>query len=183
MDFVLVFKFLLETFKREKIDFALIGGLALQAAGITRTTRDIDLLILSESAEKIKNILLRRGYELIHESEDVLNFAGKKLELGRIDFLLAHRKYACAMLKRAEEKLVLEGKFKIKVLKIEDLIGLKMQASSNDPQRLHQDIADIKSLIKNNYSALDMGLVREYFGLFDREKELDNIIAEIKNVK
>jgi len=46
MDFLLVFKFLITTLKRQEINFALIGGFALQVAGITRTTRDIDLVIL-----------------------------------------------------------------------------------------------------------------------------------------
>ena len=64
MDFIVVFKFLVETLKRQKIDFALIGGLALQTAGITRTTRDIDLLILSESAEKIK-LLIKDNYSAL----------------------------------------------------------------------------------------------------------------------
>lgn len=183
MNFILVFKFLLETFKRERADFALIGGFALQAAGITRTTRDIDLLILSENAQKIKDILLRRGYNLIHESEDVLNFSGKKQELGRIDFLLAHRKYTKRMLSRAEEKEAFGGRFKVKVLKAEDLIGLKVQAIANDPGRLNQDMADIKLLIKNNYSTLDMNLLGEYFALFGKEKELASIIKEVKNAK
>jgi len=182
MDFILVFKFILENFKREKIDFALIGGFALQSTGITRTTRDIDLLILSEDKDKIKNIMLNAGYKILHESEDVLNFLSDKFELGRVDFLLAHRKYAVSMLKRAEEKEVLEGKFKIKIIKIEDQVGLKVQSSSNDPSRLRQDMADIELLIKNHYNNLDMKLLREYFQLFNREKELDKIIKEIKNV-
>lgn len=182
MDFILVFKFLLETFQREKIDFALIGGFALQASGVTRTTRDIDLLILSENSRKIKDIMLKHGYKLIHESEDVLNFLSDKIELGRVDFLLAHRKYAIQMLKRAEEKEVIGKEFKIKVLRVEDQIGLKVQSSSNDPQRLHQDMADIEWLIKNNYPKLDIELLREYFRLFDRERELHKIIEEIKYV-
>jgi len=179
MDFLLVFKFLITTLKRHKIDFALIGGFALQAAGITRTTRDVDLVILSKDVTKIKDIMLKHGYELIHESEDVLNFAGKKFELGRVDFLLAHRKYALAMLERAKEKPVLGGRFKIKVVRIEDLIGLKLQASANDPERLRQDMADIEQLIRNNYSKLDMSLVKEYFQLFDREQDLQGIVKEI----
>ncbi len=97
MDFLLVFKFLITTLKRQEIDFALIGGFALQVADITRTTRDIDLVILAKDVQKIKDIMLKTGYELIHESEDILNFAGKKFELGRVDFLLAHRKYALAI--------------------------------------------------------------------------------------
>lgn len=185
----MVFKFLIEIFRREEIDFALMGGFALQVAGVTRTTRDIDLLILGEHAKKVKDIMLRHGYELIHESEDVLNFSGKKLELGRVDFLLAHRKYTKEMLKRAEAKEILESKFKIKVLRREDLIGLKVQSSSNDPERMRsndpermrQDMADIEAIIKNNYSKLDINLVREYFRLFNREEDLENILEGIKN--
>lgn len=183
MDFILVFRFLIENFQREKIDFAIIGGFALQAAGITRTTRDIDLLILSGDKEKIKSIMLKAGYEILHESEEVLNFFSEKIELGRVDFLLAHRKYAIMVLKRAEEKEIFSGKFKIKVIKIEDLIGLKVQSSSNDPTRLPQDTADIELLIKNHYPHLDLNILREYFQLFNREAELDKIIREIENAQ
>jgi len=183
MDFLLVFKFISETFKRENIDFALIGGFALQAAGVTRTTLDIDMLILSTDSAKIKKIMLTHGYELIHESEDVLNFVSEKFELGRVDFLIAHRKYTLAMLCRAEEKTVFQGKVSIKVLKVEDQIGLKVQSSSNDPKRYHQDMADIRLLIENNYKKLDMKVVDEYFTLFNRQNELRNIEKELKNVK
>jgi len=127
--------------------------------------------------------MIKHGYELIHESADMLNFSGKKFELGRVDFLLAHRKYAVAMLKRAEEKEVLSGRFKMKALKIEDQIGLKVQSSSNDPERLHQDMADIELLIKNNHRKLDIGLLREYFGLFGREEELNKILKEIEDAE
>ena len=183
MNFTLVLKFISETFKRENIDFALIGGFALQSAGVTRTTLDIDMLILSTDSLKIKKIMLAHGYELIHESEDALNFIGKKFELGRVDYLIAHRKYALAMLQRAEEKPVFQGKLNIKVLKVEDQIGLKVQSSSNDPKRYHQDMADIRLLIENNYKKLDMKILDEYFTLFNRQNELEGIKKEIENVK
>lgn len=179
----MVFKFLVETLSREKIDFALIGGFALQAEGVTRTTRDIDLLILSEYSLQIKTIMLKYGYELIHENEDVLNFIGKKTELGRVDFLLAHRKYTLSMLHRAQEKEIFGGKFKIKVLKPEDLIGLKVQASSNDPKRMAQDMADIEMLMRVNYGNLDKALLKDYFELFNREKELESILRRIEHVE
>jgi len=181
MDFVLVFKFIIETFNREKIDFAIIGGLALQFSGISRATRDIDLLIFSEDKAKVKDIMLRHRYKLLYESEDVLNFYSNNFQLGKVDFLLAHRKYAVTMLKRAEEKEILEGKFKVNVLTVEDQIGLKVQSSSNDPERLHQDMADIELLIKNNYHDLDLNLLREYFSLFERKEEFEKIIVRIDN--
>lgn len=183
MDFAKVFKFIIEKFRKERIDFAIIGGFALQFSGITRATRDIDLLVLIQDSPKIKEILVSFGYKVIHESEDVLNFISERPELGRIDFLLAHRKYSTQMLKRAQEKEIFGAKARIKVISVEDQIGLKVQSSSNDPSRLAQDMADVELLIKNNYSSLDLELLKEYFDLFDRGKEFDRIIERLKNVK
>ena len=183
MNFALIFKFLIENFTREEIDFALMGGFALQAAGVTRTTRDIDLLVLSESSPKIKDMMLKHGYDLLYESKEVLNFTSKNFELGRVDFLLAHRKYALTMLKNAKKEPVFDGKFEVKVLRPEDQIGLKVQASSNNPKRLYRDMADVRMLIETRHPKLDMIQIREYFVLFDREKELDDILREIKDVE
>jgi hypothetical protein len=111
--------------------------------------------------------MLGHGYELLYEGE-VLKFTSKNFELGRVDFLPARRKHTLAMLNRAKKEPVLGGKFEIKVLRAEDQVGLKVQASSNDPKRLHRDMADVRMLLENNYPDLDLALVREYFSLFGR---------------
>lgn len=183
MDFDLVFKNVLESFQKEKINFAVIGGFALQAVGMTsRVTQDIDMLVLVDDKEKVKKLMISQGFELKHESKDVMNFFGIVPILGRVDFIIAHRKYARDMLKKAVEKDILEGKFKVKVITIEDQIGFKVQSSTSDKERLERDMLDIKWLIKS-YPDLDLSLVREYFGLFNREGELDKIIEEVKNAK
>lgn len=179
MDFEYVFNFLIDKFQKEKIDFAIIGGFALQAHGITRTTQDIDFLILVHDREKVKELMENGGFKLLYESNDVLNYIGKDLKLGRVDFLLAQRKYTIGMLSRAVEKEILTGKFNVKFIKIEDQIGLKVQSSSNDPSRYYQDMADIEMLIKNNISRLDLSIIREYFKIFDKEYELDKIVGKI----
>ncbi|MFH0826529.1 MAG: nucleotidyl transferase AbiEii/AbiGii toxin family protein [Candidatus Omnitrophota bacterium] len=181
MNFEAVFKLLTEEFKKNNIRFALIGGFALHAAGFTRATKDIDFLVAKADMEKVKKIMESFGYELIHESEDISNFLGKMKELGKIDFLHAHRKYAKEMLERAQDKEILSGRFRIKVIKAEDLIGLKVQSSSNDPGRYHQDMADIQSLIRINYKNLDMRLIKEYFDLFERGEELKGLLEKIKD--
>ena len=178
MDFAFVFEYIVKEFKEEEINFAIIGGLALQSYGITRTTQDIDFLILAENKEKIKELMIKGGFNLLYESNDILNFVGNKPSLGRVDFLLAQRKYTFAMLKRAQEKDFLNGKLKAKFIKIEDQIGLKIQSSSNDPSRYYQDMADVENLIKNNVNTLDKELIREYFTLFNRETEFDKILDE-----
>lgn len=64
----------------------------------------------------------------------------------------------------------------MKVVDAEDIIGLKVQSSSNDPKRYHVDLGDIERLIAAT-PGLDIERVREYFRLFEREKELDAILA------
>ena len=183
MNFEAVFKILIEQFQKYEIPFALIGGFALHAAGHSRATQDIDCLIDQKDAVKVKKILSSLGYEILHESEDVLNFASRLKELGKIDFLLAHRQYAKGMLKRADEIDVLNNAFKIKIVKPEDIIGLKIQSSSNDAERFHQDMADIEALLRLKKNQLDLELIRGYFKLFNREEEFDQILKRLNNAQ
>ena len=46
MDFIFVFEYVLKEFQKENIDFAIIGGFALQAHGLARATQDIDFLVV-----------------------------------------------------------------------------------------------------------------------------------------
>ena len=181
MNFEKVLTFLLENFRKYNIRYALMGGFALHAAGYTRATEDLDVLILKEDILKVKKLLLGLGYDIAHESGDVINFAGALRELGQIDFLLAHRSYTKNMLKRARECEILKGQFKVKVIAPEDIIGLKIQASTNDPSRNSRDLADIEEILKRHADKMDLELLREYFLLFNREKELDDLLGRIKN--
>jgi hypothetical protein len=181
MDFENVIKFLLEYFEKYNIRYALMGGFALHAAGYSRTTHDIDILIHKEDMPQMKGLLLNLGYDLIHESEDISNFRGLLSELGQIDFLHAYRNYTRNMLKRAQEYAILQNRFKVKVLRPEDIIGLKIQASANDPKREARDWADIEHLLRLHHDQLDLDLLREYFSLFDLEHKLDQLLGKIGN--
>lgn len=182
MNFEAVLRWLIENFNKYNIRFALIGGFAMHASGYMRSTQDLDILVFKEDMPKVKQLMNSFGYELIHESEDVSNFAGKLKELGRVDFLYAHRTYAKNMLQRAKDCGILDNSFQVKVLQPEDLIGLKVQSSSNDPARYHQDLADIEVLVRVNLKTLNMDLVREYFSLFHREEEFKNILDKIHSI-
>jgi hypothetical protein len=183
MDFEKVFRLLLANFDETKINFALIGGFALASWGYPRSTLDIDFLLDKNDLPGTKKLMVSYGYNISYESEESISFQGGIAPLGRVDFILAHRDYTLAMLKRSITKDILDGKFKIKVVRAEDLIGLKVQASSNDPERYHQDMADIENLIKENYSSLDFELIKEYFNIFKRENDLQDILGRVKNAK
>lgn len=178
MNFKKIFEILISEFQKNKIDFALIGGHALSFFSVSRTTVDIDFIILLEQTEILDIIMKKYGYKLLNRTSDIANYSSEINELGQVDFLFAHRKYALQMLKKAEHKEIFN--FRIKVLKPEDLIGLKVQSSSNDTQRYHQDMADIEALIRNNAGVIDFEIVREYFELFDRGNEFDEIMRKVK---
>jgi hypothetical protein len=48
---------------------------------------------------------------------------------------------------------------------------------------MHQDMADIELLIKHSYPNLDLAILKEYFGLFERAKQLNEILERIKNAE
>ncbi len=183
MNFSLIFKWLIDSFRRQKIDYALIGGFGMHASGVVRTTRDIDFLIPQDAVPVVKKLMTSHGYKCIHESEDVSNYLGTKIELGRVDFLHAHRSYTRAMLARAASKKILDGKFELRVLGPEDLIGLKVQSMANDPSRYNRDMSDIESLISENRATLNMQLIREYFKLFGLERTLEDVMKRVSHVK
>lgn len=96
-------------------------------------------------------------------------------------FCTPHRQYTKNMLKRAREYGILKDKFKVKVLIPEDIIGLKVQAVTNDPSRHAQDWADIEKLLRLHKGQLDLKLLKEYFLLFGKEEELEQLLDKINN--
>lgn len=144
--------------EKEGVKFALIGGFALAAHGVIRATQDIDLLVEGSKKAEAKKSLGGAGFKLVFENCEVLHFSGP----GQLDILLANRESTLDMLRRA--KLI--NDFPIPVVSAEDLIGLKIQAYKNDPDREFQDKADIQSLLKV-VASLDFDLVKKYADLFD----------------
>lgn len=178
MDFKKVLETLASEFAKKGVDFAVMGGLALHFAGVSRATVDIDLIVALKDSGSVDEVMRKFGYELLHKSEDAANYSSPLAPLGRVDFLFAHRKYALAIMGRASAQNLFG--YAVKIARPEDIIGLKVQAMTNDAARYHKDMADIEEIMRANPDKLDMEIIREYFRLFDREKELDDIIKKLK---
>lgn len=154
-----------EVLKKNKISHALIGGFALATYGVQRSTSDIDFLAEGNKKDLIKEVLLKSGFSLKFESNEVLQFTG----LGFLDVLLANRPVSQEMLAKSAHDPNLD----IHILRAEDLIGLKIQAYKNDPSRELQDKADIQSLLI--LQKLDMKLIKKYADLFDEWSAIEKI--------
>lgn len=164
------------------VEFALSGGLALSSMGIFRFTNDLDFLLEANHKDLTDQVMRDLGYEMQDFStEEIVSYLSPLRVFGQVDFLLARRKYTRAMLARARKVAVFGGEFEVKTILPEDLIGLKVQAIHNDPvNRLHIDSADIRQILARHKDSLDMGLVREYFKVFDREGMLDEWLGDLE---
>ncbi len=126
VDIKLVVEKLLTIFREEDVRYALIGGLALGAWGVPRATIDIDFLVLHTDLDTIHRIMTGLGYDCRYRTENVSQYVSQLKIFGEVDFLHAFRHIAVAMLERAEDKKIFNETITIKVLKVEDLIGLKV---------------------------------------------------------
>jgi predicted nucleotidyltransferase len=181
MNFKAILKMLLRRFSEAGVEVALSGGLALSTMGVFRFTKDIDFVVPEEWVGTVEEIMKELGYEKQDfSSAEILSYISPLKVLGQVDFLVARRKYSRAMVNRARMMPVMDGELTVKVLLIEDLIGLKLQALANDPKnRFAVDAADIQRLLKLHRNRLDIGLVREYFRLFEKEELLDEWLGEV----
>jgi len=183
MDFQTVLELILKNFEKEHINYALIGGFALGALGLPRATVDLDFLVHRDDLSKVDRIMKENGYECKYKSEDVSQYISPLKIFGEVDFLHAFRKISCRMLGNALEKDIFGGKLKIRILRPEDIIGLKIQAIANDKERTTRELADIEALMDYYRGNLDWELIEEYFSLFEQKekfKELKNKYGETK---
>jgi hypothetical protein len=176
MDFKIVFERLLSLFHENNIRYALIGGFAIGLYGVSRSTVDIDFLVHRDDLSKIDVIMKELGYDCAYRSENVSQFISPLKIFGEVDFMHAFRNISIEMLQRVEEKKIFNETLSIKVLKVEDIIGFKVQAIANDEARKTFDLGDIESLMALHNASLDWDVLDKYFLLF----KLSGLFTELK---
>jgi hypothetical protein len=147
MNFRNVFQLLIDFFRKEEIDYALIGAFALKAYGYSRATQDIDFLARGQDQDTIIGMLESLGFETTYRSTGYSNHQHALSGLGRIDFVFARGGTADTLFRDVQELLVL-GDIRIPVVSPEHLVALKVFAIKNNPQRSLREMADIEYLLK-----------------------------------
>jgi hypothetical protein len=155
LDFQSIFKEL----NKQKIDYLVVGGLAVNLHGVPRMTYDIDIMILLEAKNisKLPTQLTNWGYrpkvpinpmELADETKrnswvqdkgmKAVNFYSDKLPIGEIDIVF-DSPISYSELKSGVVMIEIGGT-KIPTVSIHDLIKLKQESGRK------QDIADVEYL-------------------------------------
>ena len=163
--------------RRKRFRAALIGGFALPFHGVQRSTGDVDFLVDASGSAALHDALLAAGARCLHQSADAANYAPGRSRLCPLDFIFARRERARDMLGRAQPRLLRGARLRVPVVDAEALIGLKLQALVNAPARRAREEADIEALFAAQRGSLDAEILRDYYRLFDRERELDRLLA------
>ena len=127
---------------------------------------DIDLLVDGTRRETVLELMKGAGFTLAAATEEVLHFNGEV----PVDMLLARREPTQQMLADATA----DPATGTMLLRVEDIIGLKIQAFSNNPARKWHDQADIAALMQSNPS-LDWSRVQRYAAMFNAQELLEEI--------
>jgi hypothetical protein len=175
VDFERVLRALLAGFDREHIRYAAIGGFALGILGVPRTTMDLDFLVHRDDLGKLHELLTTLGYHRLVQTENVSQYRHPDSLWGSVDFVHAFRKTSLAMLQRAKSYSVFGKKQAVKAADPEDVIGLKVQAMTNDPDRRSQELADIERLMTHYGPKLDWERIEEVYDLFGLGGEAERL--------
>jgi hypothetical protein len=108
----------IDTFEPLQQRPALIGGLALGAHHVVRSTRDIDFLADADDGDRLHALLQGLGYRCIYRSTDAANYLRGDEGL---DLLYAHRPEARRLLETASDRDTPMGR--IRVIGAEGLIA------------------------------------------------------------
>lgn len=170
MNLIKVLGILSKEFESHDIHYAVIGGFAMNALGLVRSTLDLDLLMLAEDTPKLNKLLEAMGYACVYKTENVSQYTSPSDDLGEIDVLHAFRKTSLKMLKRSTKKILFNGEITLNVLIPEDLIGLKLQALMNDEGRKPRELADIQMIMERFRDTIDWNIVKEHFDIFNQQE-------------
>ncbi len=179
MDFKESLKGIIKKFHEEEIDFALIGAFALLQLGIERATRDIDFLISDDDTEKVEKIMHSLTYETVQMKKFFSQYHSPLKVFGNVDFIHATGATGHRILKDARSKTVFG--LELKTALPEDLIGLKVLAYANDPQREERDKSDIHKIneaYRNGKIILDLKKIERYYKNFEKMDDYRQLWGE-----
>lgn len=154
--------------EENNIPYALIGALAFAYWGHRRYTEDIDFLVRQQDMKKVKAIMKKYGYDIYIDTQNATQFVHSIKEMVDVDYIYASKEASLNMIKKARGFKALGGQ-DIKVALPEDLIALKLQSISLNPNREFKDMADIQAIIELIGSHLDWEKVKEYCRILDME--------------
>jgi hypothetical protein len=176
MDFTRALALLHGFFEEQHVRWALIGGLALAAYGLPRTTFDLDVVADGDRQDDVIAFLAGAGFETLYRSRGFSNHLHGDRALGRIDVVYVRGDTRDAIFRDARS-LPGPGGMELFVPRPEHLAAMKVAAMSSDPGRTFGDLADVRFLL--DLPGVNRGAIRAAFakyGLLERYLEIEKTL-------
>lgn len=164
--------------EENNIPYALVGALAFAYWGHRRYTEDIDFLVKRQDMERVKAIMDKYGYNIYIDTNNATQFIHIK-EMVDVDFLYANKETSLNIINQAGKFKTADG-LSINVALPEDLIALKLQSISLDPDREYKDMADIQAIIELITPNLDWKRIKKYCNILSMEDYYEKIRKFVK---
>jgi hypothetical protein len=160
MDFATVLRTFGEFFERERIRYAVIGGVAVTAFGRVRSTKDLDFAVEGKEQARVVAFAESIGYETLYVSEGFSNHAHPEPAFGRVDLMYLRGLTAEKVFAVTTEKPLLDDR-SLPVASAEHLAMMKGLAMRQDQNRVRYEGEDVRVLL--NVEGVDIEAVREYY--------------------
>lgn len=160
MNFAAVLRTFGEFFERERIRYAVVGGVAVTAWGRVRSTKDLDFAIDGEEQARVVAFAESLGYETLFVSHGFSNHAHPDPALGRVDLMYLRGKTADTVFQMTVDKPLLDDRA-LPVASPEHLAMMKGLAMHEDEKRVRYEGEDVRVLL--NAEGVDIEAVREYY--------------------
>ena len=160
MQFETVLGSFIRFFEQEGIRYAVIGGLALQAYGYSRFTRDADFVVERSAQDRLLEHARTLGYETLHVSEGYSNHLHPAPNGGRVDFMYVDERTGEKLFGAAESKQIV-GSITAPVPRAEHLAAMKAMSMKNSPERVLIDSPDVQFIL--SLPGVNRAEIRDYF--------------------
>lgn len=172
MDFARVLDELAGFFTDHEFRWAVIGGVAMAAYGLPRTTLDLDFVAERSAQDAIVGHLEAQGYRTLYRSEGYSNHRHDDAELGRVDFAYVSGETAKRLFAQARQ-VPGPGGSMIRVPNPEHVAAMKVHAMASDSTRKARELADLRFLL--TLPDVDREAIREQFVRRGLEEEWDEL--------
>lgn len=152
--------------------FGVIGALGVAARGFSRTTFDVDIIAPRRVQADLVAFFESEGLRTEHRSDGYSNHVHRDPKIGRIDVVYVDGETAETIF-AGVSMFPGPGGVDIPVPRAEHLAAMKLFGIKNNPQRVLQDLEDVRRILQ--LPDVDADEVRAYFRRYGLEDLLDRI--------
>jgi predicted nucleotidyltransferase len=151
--------------RNRKLEFLVIGGLAVNFHGYSRDSADLDLLIGREAREQWLALFTELGYTVDKEKDAFIQLSPPKEGAWPVDLMMVREPTFRPMLENGKEVEMFGARMLIPCL--EHLLALKLHALKHSHLgRFLKDFLDVENLVRVNKVNLRSNKIRQLFARY-----------------